>query len=149
MKNQFRVGIVTLLIAACVAAAPASARKSPVKNTAAVYTATNTGGTYTIPTPKSGFYQLSYIANFHPQSNVIFACRLLLNGSIRSMSTTPSPFMEGFNPGVNGLLTVQIFAGDIIKVLCGPNTGDAFTWGEVPLAVTVLRIDDVNNLTIP
>lgn len=160
MKQHFCAVIATLLIAACIVTTPAAAKKKAIKNTAFTYVTQSEGGTgfvfFPIPHGKPGAYQLSYTAAFvsqgSPDAPVTFLCDLILVHSgeqkLLSQSTAIGVSTIAAAPGVNGSATVTIGPDDEIEAVCGRTSG-TWTWlSELPLHVTVLRLDSAEEVKI-
>ncbi len=122
----------------------------PVRNVARLYSVAAGGGTgkesWTIPRQEVGVYAASFTGNFAPQGSrtvpKTFGCSLLKNGHVQAQSTAVDIATAGtWWVGVAGGNTVVVRAGDVLTVTCGLVEGQAWTWGNRPLQVTLTRLD--------
>jgi len=127
---------------------------APLRNIAHVYTAHTTGGTgevtFAIPNPGNGVYQASFAANFYPEGTPsapeTFSCSIIKDGTtMRTQSTVSTTYDSGFYAGVNGSNTIKMATGSSFALYCGVDDGTSWSWGTLPVQVTLTRLDGVAN----
>jgi hypothetical protein len=126
------------------------------KNVGHVYKTAATGGTgqttFNIPNFPAGAYLVTYTTNFFPQGTagapIQFSCFLTRNNVNISQATGLSAAGSGFYIGVDGSTVVKLGAGIDLNIACGTLSG-AWTFGTLPITVTVTRLDGSTSGGLP
>jgi hypothetical protein len=141
---------VVALTAGSALAEPFPSNSSTAKpNVAYTYTAQSPGGTsnvsFVVPTPPTGKYYASFAANFtamgSPSSPEIFSCLINHDSHIAAQSTYTSTANSGWNPAVSAATVFSVGTATSITASCGTLDGTAWTWGDLPLTVSLIRVD--------